>query len=44
LAAYNEQTAPLLPYYQAQGKLIEVNGMAALENVAVAVDAALAAS
>jgi adenylate kinase len=44
LAAYNEQTAPLLPYYKAQGKLVEVNGMDTLENVAIAVDAALAAS
>jgi hypothetical protein len=34
----------LLPYYQAQGKLVEVNGMDALKDVAVAVDAALAAS
>lgn len=27
LAAYNEQTAPLLPVYAEQGKLKEVNGM-----------------
>ena len=27
LAAYNAQTAPLLPHYRAQGKLVEVDGM-----------------
>jgi hypothetical protein len=26
LNAYNTQTAPLLPYYQGQGKLVEVDG------------------
>jgi len=34
LAAYNRDTAPLLPYYSAQGKLTEVNGMADIESVA----------
>lgn len=38
LAAYNAQTAPLLPYYQGQGKLTEVDGMAAVDEVAQAVD------
>jgi adenylate kinase len=33
LNAYNEQTAPLLPYYAAQGKLAEVDGMQSIENV-----------
>lgn len=33
LSAYNEQTAPLLPYYSTQGKLTEVDGMAAIETV-----------
>lgn len=28
LGNYNEQTAPLLPYYSAQGKLTEIDGMA----------------
>lgn len=37
LAAYHENTAPLLPYYSAQGKLTEVNGMAEIEIVASAV-------
>ena len=41
LDAYNSQTAPLLPYYQAQGKLVEVDGMGAVETVATAIDAAL---
>jgi adenylate kinase len=41
LNAYNEQTAPLLPYYRDQGKLIEVDGMGAIDSVAVAIDAAL---
>ena len=34
LAAYNEQTAPLLPYYSAQGKLTEIDGMADIDTVA----------
>ncbi len=43
LAAYNQQTAPLLPYYADQGKLTEVDGMAEVKTVAAAIDAALAA-
>lgn len=42
LAAYNDQTAPLLPYYKAHGRLIEVDGMDSVEAVAQAIDAALA--
>ncbi|MBN8529402.1 MAG: adenylate kinase [Caulobacterales bacterium] len=41
LDAYNRQTAPLLPYYEAQGKLTEVDGMGTIEAVASAIDAAL---
>jgi adenylate kinase len=41
LAAYNTQTAPLLPFYRAQGKLVEVDGMAAIDVVAKSIDAAL---
>jgi adenylate kinase len=41
LAAYNAQTAPLLPHYRAQGKLIEVDGMGTVEQVAREIDAAL---
>jgi adenylate kinase len=41
LAAYAAQTAPLLPYYEGQGKLVEVDGMAPVEAVAKAIDVAL---
>jgi adenylate kinase len=41
LATYNAQTAPLLPYYQGQGKLIEVDGMGSIDEVAAALDKAL---
>jgi adenylate kinase len=41
LSAYNTQTAPLLPYYEGQGKLVEVDGMADIAVVAAAIDAAL---
>jgi adenylate kinase len=41
LAAYNEQTAPLLPYYQNHNKLVEVDGMGTVEAVAAAIDDAL---
>jgi len=43
LNAYNTQTAPLLPYYQGQGKLVEVDGMGAIGDVAAAIDGALKA-
>jgi adenylate kinase len=41
LDAYNTQTAPLLPYYEGQNKLIEVDGMGSVETVAAAIDEAL---
>ena len=41
LSAYAAQTAPLLPYYQMQGKLVELDGMADIPTVAAAMDAAL---
>ncbi|WP_310538613.1 adenylate kinase [Phenylobacterium sp.] len=41
LAAYNANTAPLLPYYEEQKKLVEVDGMGAIEMVAKAIDKAL---
>ena len=41
LAAYNGQTAPLLPYYAAQDKLVEIDGMGSIDEVAAALDAAL---
>ena len=33
LAAYHSQTAPLLPYYEAQGRLFRVDGMADIAEV-----------
>jgi len=42
LAAYNAQTKPLLPYYEAQGRLAEVDGMRSVEEVAADIDNALA--
>jgi adenylate kinase len=41
LQAYNAQTAPLLPFYVRQDKLVEVDGMASVEQVAKAISAAL---
>jgi adenylate kinase len=41
LTAYNTQTAPLLPFYRGQGKLVEVDGMAPIQAVAKSIDAAL---
>lgn len=42
LEAYHRQTAPLLPYYAAQGKLAGVDGMAAMDEVAHQIAAVLA--
>ena len=42
LDAYNTQTAPLLPYYEGQGKLVEVDGMGTIDAVAAGIDGALA--
>jgi adenylate kinase len=41
LAAYNAQTALLLPYYRAQKKLVEVDGMGPIPDVAAAIARAL---
>ena len=41
LDAYNTQTAPLLPFYRAQGKLVEIDGMAPIERVAGEIDRVL---
>jgi adenylate kinase len=43
LGAYNRQTAPLLPYYRGQGKLVEIDGMAAIDKVAQEIDRVLGA-
>ena len=42
LAAYNIQTAPLLPFYGDRGLLREVDGMASMDSVAAAIDKAFA--
>jgi adenylate kinase len=41
LVAYNRDTAPLLPYYEHQNKLVTVDGMAPIESVAAAIDSAI---
>jgi adenylate kinase len=41
MAAYREQTAPLVEYYRRHGTLHTVDGMASIAEVAAAVDAAL---
>jgi adenylate kinase len=43
LKAYNDQTAPLVPYYRDQGKLSPVDGMADIESVAKGITGAIAA-
>ncbi|MBN8907308.1 MAG: nucleoside monophosphate kinase, partial [Rhodospirillales bacterium] len=42
LEAYHRQTAPLLPYYRAQGALQTVDGMADIDEVTRQIDAILA--
>jgi len=39
LEAYYRQTAPILPFYRAQGRLHEVDGMADIEAVARQIEA-----
>jgi adenylate kinase len=41
LKAYLDSTAPLIPYYQGQGKLVPVDGMADVDSVSRAVAAAI---
>jgi adenylate kinase len=41
LAAYREQTAPILPYYRARGLLRQVDGMADVAEVARQIEAVL---
>ena len=38
LGVYHAQTAPLLPYYRAQGKLRAVDGMASMDDVTRAIE------
>lgn len=44
LAAYHEQTAPLLPYYRAKGILATVDGMADMDEVTRQIEAAVTRS
>ena len=41
LTVYREQTAPVSDYYRGQGELHQVDGMAAIDEVATAIDAVL---
>ena len=41
LQVYKDQTAPLIPYYEKQGKLKVVDGMGAIEAVSAEIDAIL---
>ncbi len=41
LVAYHSQTAPIIPHYEAQGRLHVVDGMAEMDQVAAAIDAVL---
>lgn len=43
LAVYHEQTAPLLPYYEAQGRLKVVDGMLSIDEVSEAIRTVLGA-
>lgn len=43
LGAYHRQTAPLLPYYRAQGRLESVDGMAEMDQVWAEIERILAA-
>ncbi|WP_428391428.1 adenylate kinase [Lichenicoccus sp.] len=44
LRAYREQTAPILPYYAAQGRLHTIDGMADIAHVSEAIEQVLAKS
>ncbi len=41
LEAYNAQTAPILPYYKAHGRLFTVDGMAEMDQVEAEIEAIL---
>ena len=42
LVAYNRDTSHLLPYYRGRGKLVEINGMLAMEDVTAGIVGAIA--
>ncbi len=41
LRVYTEQTAPLISYYKAEGKLVEINGDLPVEQVTAALEEAI---
>ncbi len=41
LEAYDAMTAPLIPFYRDQGKLVEVDGLGSIDDVAAGIAAAL---
>jgi len=41
LSAYNAQTAPIIPYYRAKGRLFSVDGMAKMADVEAEIEAVL---
>jgi adenylate kinase len=41
LAVYNDQTAPILPYYEAKGLLRNVDGMKDIDDVTAEIEAIL---
>jgi adenylate kinase len=43
MQVYQQQTAPLIEYYRAQGILVELDGLGSVEQVAQAIDGVLAA-
>jgi len=42
LATYHHQTAKIVPYYRAKGLLVEIDGMAGIEDVTNAIDGVIA--
>lgn len=42
LDVYREQTAPLIPYYEDQGKLVAIDGMQPIESVSAEIDREIA--
>jgi adenylate kinase len=44
LAVYREQTAPLIDFYRARGRLVAVDGMQGIEEVAADIEAAVSGS
>ncbi len=44
LQAYRDQTTPIMPHYEMQGRLFHIDGMAGIAEVSAEIDAALVAS